>query len=77
MRAAKVTEVECFSTDVGVEIEGKQRRGDPFARKFERERKRIGERLAAVRECAAHDLFETLPMRRGDLRLIEPVQNDD
>ena len=26
------SEIESFSTDVGVQIEGEQRRGDPFAR---------------------------------------------
>src|SRR5277367_1780779 len=49
------SEIEGFSTNVGVQIEGEQRRCNAFARQFERERQRVGERLAAVRECAAHD----------------------
>ena len=75
--SGECTEVEGFSTDVGVEFEGEQRRGDPFARQFERERKRVGERLAAVRERAAHDLFEALTIPHIDERRSQPVQHHD
>src|SRR5581483_4877804 len=46
-------EVEIFTTDVGVEREGRERLRDPFARKLQRDGERVGERLAAVRERTA------------------------
>src|ERR1700677_48697 len=71
------SEIEGFSTDVGVQFEGEQRRCDLLSRKFECERKRVGDGLAAVPDRAAHDLFEALAIAHVDERRIEPVQDDD
>ena len=66
------SEVEGFSTNVGVQVESEQRCGDPFAREIERERERVRERLAAVRERAAHDLFEARSVAHLDERRLAP-----
>ena len=60
-----------------VQFEGVQRRCDLLARKCECEQKRVGERLAAVRERAAHDLFEALPVAHVDERRLKAMQDHD
>src|SRR5581483_3284384 len=69
-------EVEIFTTDVGVEREGRERLRDPFARKLQREGERVGERLAAVRERAADDLFEAPAVAHRGGRRLAAVQHD-
>src|ERR1700678_3148309 len=71
------SEIEGFSTDVGVQFQGEARRCDLLSRKIECERKRVGECLAAARERAAHVVCEALAIAHVDERRIEPVQDDD
>src|ERR1700688_2687192 len=70
-------EVEFFTTDVRIEGKRGDRRGDAFARKIERERKRVRQGLAPVRERTAHDLFEPAPIADARGRSRQTMKYDD
>src|SRR5271156_4485968 len=75
--SAEGAQVELFRTNLRIDVESCECSLRARAIDAERERKTVGERLPAVRECGAHDLQEKCAIADGDGRRAAPFQDDD